>query len=107
MPDFVRIRAENGYNVTVSKEFAEANGLEPLDPEEFPAVDSVGRPLKEEKAAGNLDLDSASKADLEAEVARRNEGRAEGALVVVASPANKSELVAALKADDDSQEEIR
>lgn len=48
MPDFVRIRAENGYNVTVSKEFAEANGLEPLDPDKFPAVDTVGRPLKEE-----------------------------------------------------------
>jgi hypothetical protein len=48
MPDFVRIRAENGYNVTVSKEFAEANGLEPLDPEKHPAVDGNGRPLPEE-----------------------------------------------------------
>lgn len=50
MSEFVRIKAENGYEVTVSKEFAEANGLEQLDPEKHPAVDGNGRPLPESPA---------------------------------------------------------
>lgn len=41
-----------------------------------------------------------SKGDLEAEVARRNEGRDEADLIVVGGRGNKSDLIAALEADD-------
>lgn len=60
MPEFVRIRAENGYNVTVSKEFAEANGLEPLDSEKHPALDTSGRPLPEEPATPTAEKKAAA-----------------------------------------------
>lgn len=43
-PTFVRVKAENGYHVTVTESFAEANGLKPL---KEPAVDRRGRPLPE------------------------------------------------------------
>lgn len=40
------------------------------------------------------------KDDLQAEVARRNEGREDADLIEVEAPGNKPELVAALEADD-------
>ncbi|NUO57317.1 MAG: hypothetical protein HOV78_11675 [Hamadaea sp.] len=43
------------------------------------------------------------KADLEAEVDRRNEGREDDDLIEVDEPGNKPELVAALEADDAAQ----
>lgn len=45
MPEFVSVKTENGLIATVSKEFAEAAGLKPLDPEKYPAVDSNDKPL--------------------------------------------------------------
>lgn len=55
-----------------------------------------------EKPAG---YGSWKKADLEAEVAKRNEGRDDDDLVVVEAPGNKAELVAALEADDHAGDE--
>lgn len=54
---------------------------------------------------GDADEDSASysewlKADLEAEIDRRNEDRDEAGLIVVAEPGNKPQLIEALEADD-------
>lgn len=43
--------------------------------------------------------------DLKAELATRNEGRAEADRVVPAEPGNKAEVLAALKADDAKQSE--
>lgn len=40
------------------------------------------------------------KADLEAEVDRRNEGRSDDGLIEVEAPGNKPDLIAALEADD-------
>jgi hypothetical protein len=47
-----------------------------------------------------FDLEHATKAELEAEIDRRNEGRDEADLIVVAEPGNKPELKAALAADN-------
>lgn len=42
MTDWVRARVPAGHEVTVSREYAKANKLEPVDK---PAVDVNGRPL--------------------------------------------------------------
>lgn len=44
---------------------------------------------------------SQGKADLEAEVAKRNEGRDDADLIVVGGKGNKPDLIAALEADDE------
>ena len=46
-----------------------------------------------------------SKAELAAEVEKRNEGRDEDDLIEVEAPGNKAELVAALQGDDAAQAE--
>lgn len=53
-------------------------------------------------AAGAKPYLERRKAELEAEVSKRNADRDEGDQIVVASPGNKPELAAALEADDDA-----
>ena len=49
---------------------------------------------------GDKPYDEWSKAELEDEITRRNEGRADDGLIVVEGKGNKPDLVAALEADD-------
>jgi hypothetical protein len=48
MSKFVRVKLENGALATVTEALAKNAGLEPLDPEQHPAVDGRGKPLAEE-----------------------------------------------------------
>lgn len=51
----VRVELENGVRATVSEALAKVAGLEPLDPEQHPAVDHRGKPVPDEAPAEKPD----------------------------------------------------
>lgn len=65
-----------------------------------PAAWEGGEAPEQDTSKGDQPYPKWTKSELETEVARRNEGRADEDLVVVDAPGNKPELVAALEADD-------
>lgn len=102
MPELVRVKLPNGVEKTLPENHpaVTAEGVEILDK---PAVDPITGAMVPDKA--HVDLRSPAgpyqglkRADLEAEIARRNEGRDEADLIPATG--NKPDLVAALTADD-------
>lgn len=79
----------------IYEDLADSRYGEPLPPVFNPTAPSVDEPV--------VDYDALGKKDLEAEIARRNESRAEDDLVVVDGKGNKPDLVKALAADDEVQ----
>jgi hypothetical protein len=76
--------------ITNDKVWADEDADEaPADPPADPPTDPPA-----------FDIEAASKDELLAEIASRNEGRDEPDLIVVAEPGNKPELKAALAADN-------
>jgi hypothetical protein len=102
MPELVRVKLPNGVEKTLPKNHpaVTAEGVEILDK---PAVDPVTRALVPDKARVDLRTPTGpyqgmGRADLLAEITRRNDGRDEADLIPATG--NKPALVAALTADD-------
>ena len=102
MPELVRVKLPNGVEKTLpqSHPAVTAEGVEILDK---PPVDPTTGAVVPDKV--RVDLRPAAspykglnRADLEAEIARRNEGR--DAADHIPATGNKPDLVAALTADD-------
>lgn len=98
MSNLVRVQLDNGSKTTVSAEYADILGVAVLDE---PAVDERGVALAEEHPGSTeFDVETADKAELEAEIARRNAGRDDEHQIVVEGRGNKPDLIAAVKADN-------
>lgn len=98
MSEFVRVRLENGAEASIPAAQAEGAGLKPLDkaallPDGSVAPTKLRAFVSEDEGYAALKVD-----ELKAEIERRNERRDEADQI--ASTGNKSDLVAALEADD-------
>ena len=101
MPDFIRVRfKDSGTEQTIARPHA-------IDPElmevlDEGAVDRNQRPLppKVKSAPG---LEDRTVTDLKEEIARRNQGRDEADQI--SASGNKSDLIAAIAADDNREGE--
>ena len=105
MTDFVQVKLENGGQAVVAASFAERHDLKVLDK---PATDSRGKPLPP-KSPADLEpatapgYDSLTVAELKAAIEQRNAVRDEDAQIPTSG--NKADLVAALEATDESEED--
>lgn len=103
MPEFVRVKLLNGVEKTLPKNHpaVTAEGVEILDK---PAVDPITRAVVPDKVRVDLRPAAPSpyagmkRADLEAEITARNDGR--DVADRIPATGNKPDLVAALTADD-------
>lgn len=101
MPEFVRVRLSNGVQKSLPADHpaVTAEGVEViLDKPALDPVTGVLIPDKTPVANGDSGYDAMTVAALKAEVASRNEARDEADHIP--GNGNKSDLVAALQADD-------
>ena len=99
MPDFIRVRfKDSGTEQTIARPAAiDTSLMEVLDED---ALDRSQRPLppKVKSAPG---LEDRTVTDLKEEIARRNQGRDEADQI--SASGNKSDLIAAIAADDNRE----
>lgn len=104
MSEFVRVKLENGGNATVSASFADHHDLKALDKD---ATDERGKPLAP-KPPAHLEptvqgYDTLTVPALRAAIDQRNAVLDEDSQIPTSG--NKADLVAALEANDASEED--
>lgn len=103
MTDFVRVKTENGGTATVPQSFADRHNMKRLDKE--PALGTRSKPLPPTAPVEKTDVNYVDQTNdwLVDEIKRRNANLAEDAQI--STTGTKAVLVAALEANDKSEED--